>query len=51
VAKMPADQNCTAEAFWQALLATAWVTGMRKSALMSLLWPVFNSRFCYVVFP
>ena len=38
VAKMPADQNYTAEAFWQALLATAWVTGMRKSALMSLLW-------------
>jgi integrase len=38
VAETPADQNYTAEVFWQALLATAWVTGMRKSALMSLLW-------------
>jgi integrase len=38
IANMPADQKYTAEAFWHALLATAWVTGMRKSALISLLW-------------
>jgi integrase len=38
VAKMPADQSYTAEAFWQALLAMAWVTGMRKSALINLRW-------------
>lgn len=37
-AMLPADQNFTPECFWQALLATAWVTGMRKSALISLRW-------------
>jgi integrase len=38
VAEMPADQTYTADAFWQALLAMAWVTGMRKSALLNLRW-------------
>jgi integrase len=37
-ARLPQDQHFTADDFWRALLATAWVTGMRKSALVSLLW-------------
>lgn len=37
-AKRPKDQHVTAAEFWKALLAMAWVTGMRKSALLSLLW-------------
>ncbi len=37
-ANLPSDQHFTAEQFWQALLAVAWVTGMRKSALMAVLW-------------
>jgi len=37
-AKFPEDQHYTAGTFWRALLATAWVTGTRKSALLSLLW-------------
>jgi len=37
-ARYPDDQNYTASTFWQALLATVWVTGMRKSALLKLRW-------------
>ena len=37
-ARLPADQHFTAGEFWAGLLATAWVTGMRKSALLCLLW-------------
>jgi hypothetical protein len=37
-ATLPADQSFTPECFWQALLAMAWVTGMRKLALISLRW-------------
>lgn len=37
-ARMPEGQHFTPEAFWRALLATAWVTGMRKGAMLSLLW-------------
>jgi len=37
-ARLPDDQHFTAGEFWAALLATAWVTGMRKTALISLLW-------------
>ena len=35
-ARLPRGQNFTTGDFWQALLATAWVTGMRKSALFGL---------------
>jgi len=37
-ARLPDDQHYRAGTFWKALLATAWVTGMRKSALLSLRW-------------
>jgi integrase len=37
-ARLPTEQNYTAEEFWQALLGTAWVTGMRRSALLAILW-------------
>jgi integrase len=35
---LPDDQHYVPHDFWQALLAVLWVTGMRKSALISLLW-------------
>ena len=38
VASMPRDQHYAAGGFWRALLATAWVTGMRKGALLALRW-------------
>lgn len=38
VASLPSDQHYTAEAFWQALLFMAWITGMRKTAMLSLRW-------------
>ena len=38
VARLPRDQYFCAEEFWRALLATAWVMGMRKSALLALRW-------------
>lgn len=41
-ARLPRDQHFTAAEFWQALLATAWVTGMRRGALLSLLWEGVN---------
>lgn len=37
-ARLPSDQHFSAEQFWKALLGMAWVTGMRKSALLSLRW-------------
>jgi integrase len=37
-AKLPADQHYSAADFWRALLGMAWVTGMRKSALLALRW-------------
>ena len=37
-ARLPADQHFTAGEFWAGLLAMAWVTGMRRSALICLLW-------------
>lgn len=37
-ARLPADQHFTAAVFWRALLGLAMVTGMRKSAILALLW-------------
>lgn len=37
-ARLPQDLNCSPTDFWQVLLATAWVTGMRRSALLAILW-------------
>ena len=37
-ARRPADQHFTPGESWKALLGMAWVTGMRKSALIRLLW-------------
>jgi integrase len=38
-AKFPQDQHFKAGDFWRALLTLAMVTGMRKSAMLSLAWP------------
>jgi integrase len=37
-ARLPADQHFTPGDFWRALLGMAWVTGMRKSALLAMEW-------------
>ena len=44
VGRFPRDQHYTPETFWRALLATAWITGMRKSALLSLRWEDVDLR-------
>ncbi len=38
VAHLPADQLYSPVVFWRALLAMLWVTGMRKGALLAMLW-------------
>jgi integrase len=38
VARYPDDQHYSPREFWQALLGLLWVTGMRKSAMLNLLW-------------
>ena len=35
--------------FWKALIATAWVTGMRKRALLELVWEDVDFERCTVV--
>jgi len=37
-ANLPDDQHFTAEQFWQALLATIWATGIRRSAALAIQW-------------
>ena len=37
-ARLPANQYYDRSDFWRALIVTAWTTGLRKSALLGLLW-------------
>ena len=37
-ARLPRDQHFTSKQFWLTLLSVAWMTGMRKSALIAIWW-------------